>query len=217
MYNKFDACIFDLDGTLINSLEDLAASTNYALKKLGFPSHNIDNYRYFIGHGVTKLLEVTLPEDARIPEVIDKARKLFDEYYSTHYLDTTKPYDGIIMLIDELREKDLKLAVVSNKPHNYVEKIINSLFSDKFDTFLGQRPGVPRKPDPTGIFDACLKLGVKSENCLYLGDSGLDMQTAVAAGAFPLGVLWGFRDRNELESYGAKAVISNPAELLEII
>ncbi|MBP2645275.1 MAG: HAD-superfamily hydrolase, subfamily variant 3 [Firmicutes bacterium] len=215
--NTFSTCIFDLDGTLVNSLADLANSTNSALAALGYPSHPIDNYRYFVGRGVAKLIEVSLPEEARTKEIALEARRLFDEHYSSHYLDNTHPYDGITDLLTALQNKHIRLAVVSNKPQIYVDKIVHHLFPAVFSICLGQRLGIPRKPDPTGVLEACSALGATAQSSLYVGDSGLDMQTAVAAGCYPVGVLWGFRAKPELESNGAKALVSTPAELLAYI
>ena len=214
----YKAIIFDLDGTLIDSLEDLANSTNLALAEQGFKTHEIPAYRYFIGQGVKKLIEMTLPEDARTPETAAKTRTLFDKYYGEHYLDKTKPYDGILEVIAALREKGVKMAVVSNKPNMFVEKITEKLFpKGSFATFLGQRDTIPRKPDPAACFEVCRVMDVRPEDCLYLGDSGVDMETAVNAGMFPVGAAWGFRQEDEIRSHGAKALIHRPAELLELV
>lgn len=211
------ACIFDLDGTLINSLEDLADSSNYALKKLGYPVHPVEAYRYFVGRGVPKLTEDILPEAARTPEILKKTRAYFDEYYSVHSLDHTASYPGIRELLHALRGRGLKLAVVSNKPDGFVKELVEKIFPGVFDTAVGQRDGVPRKPDPASVFETCRELGVSNADCVYLGDSGVDMLTANAAKIFAVGVLWGFRSRQELVENGANAVIESPGELLAIL
>jgi phosphoglycolate phosphatase len=211
-------CIFDLDGTLINSLTDLALSSNYALEALGFPTHKIEEYRYFVGRGVAKLIEAIIPEPSRTAEVLKKARALFDEHYGTHYSDNTLPYDGIPELLSQLRQKGVKLAVVSNKPDVFVKKIVAQLFGGNyFDAVIGQQDGVPRKPDPAAVFTACRSMGVEPQDCCYIGDSGVDMLTAKASGAFAVGVLWGFRGREELLENGAQALAAHPRDLLTLI
>jgi phosphoglycolate phosphatase len=214
----YQGVIFDLDGTLINSLKDLADSTNHALSVQGYPTHPDEEYRYFVGQGVLKLIEAVLPTQARNSESIAKTRALFDEYYDAHYLDKTKPYEGIDELVATLRIKGLKLAVVSNKPDEFAGKIVRSLFkNNEFNVVFGQREGIPRKPSPAGPLEACTIMGIDPKDCLYLGDLGVDMQTADAAGMYPVGVLWGFRDADELSKSGAKTLIKKPMELLEIL
>lgn len=213
----YKAVVFDLDGTLINSLQDLADSTNFALQKLGYPTHQTESYRYFVGKGVAKLIEAVLPEEARNEEIEGRMRSLFDEYYDAHYLDHTLPYPSIPELIEVLKEKKFRLAVVSNKPHAFVRKMVRELFSDSFDIVFGQREGVPRKPDPAGPLEACANMGVKPEECLYLGDSGVDMLTANAAKMTAIGVTWGFRTEEELKDNGAAYIISKPDELMRLL
>jgi len=212
-----NACVFDLDGTLINSLKDLAISSNYALEVQGFPTHETEEYRYFVGRGAQKLIEDILPEAIRTPEIIKKTKELFNDHYDAHYLDNTAPYDGISPLLAQLKQRGFRLAVVSNKPDDFVKKIVTQLFGGSFDAVIGQREGVARKPDPASVFEACEAMGIEPQGCLYLGDSGVDMLTAKAAGMFPIGVLWGFRDRAELLENGARALIEHPSEILALI
>ena len=213
---RFELCIFDLDGTLVNSLRDLADSTNYALAKLGFPTYEVERYRYFVGKGVPKLIENVLPDDKKADRKIRlEMRKFFDEYYNVHYVDYTRPYEGIKELLKELKKKNIKIAVLSNKPDDFVRKIVTALFGDEFDMVLGQRDGLPRKPDPSGVFEICSKFSVKPENCIYFGDSGVDMQTATNSKTYPVGVLWGFRTKDELEENGAKTLIDSPLEIFK--
>jgi len=213
----YKACVFDLDGTLLNSLKDLAISANHALEAQGFSAHEIDEYRYFVGRGVPKLIEATLPEDARTPEILSKTRDLFNGYYDAHYRDYTLPYDGIPELLAELKKLDFKLAVVSNKPQNFTRKLVTEIFGDCFDVVIGAREGLPAKPDPAGAFEACAVMEVRPSRCIYLGDSGVDMLTAKAAGMLATGVLWGFRSRDELLENGALELISHPSEVLKLI
>lgn len=209
------SCVFDLDGTLINSLADLAASSNYALRALGFPVFETARYRYFVGDGASKLIERIVPEDSRSPETLAEGRRLFDEYYGVHYLDNTKPYDGVTDLLRELKARGVKLAVVSNKPDVFVRELVAKLFGDIFDSVAGQRDGIPRKPDPAGVLACCREMDVDTAACRYVGDSGVDMLTAAAAGAIGIGALWGFRGKDELLRNGAKALIVSPLQLLD--
>ncbi|MFT8887679.1 MAG: HAD family hydrolase [Ethanoligenens sp.] len=210
------ACIFDLDGTLADSLRDLAEASNHALAAQGYPTHEIERYRYFVGNGIPKLIERVLPQDACTPEILNRTRAIFDTYYEVHRLDHTAPYEGIVPLLDSLHEKGVKLAVVSNKPDVFAKKIVTTLFGDRFHPVFGNRPDVPRKPDPAAALEAATMLGVQPEECLFLGDSGVDMKTAEAAKMTGVGVLWGFRDRDELLENGAKRLLARPEELLEL-
>lgn len=211
------ACIFDLDGTLVNSLQDLAEASNHALRLQGYPIHGITQYRYFVGNGIPKLIERILPETARTPEILAHTRELFDAYYDVHRLDHTVPYDGILLLLDRLFEKNIQTAVVSNKADAFAKKIVSALFGDRFRSVLGSRPNVPRKPNPAAASETASFLGVKPEQCLFVGDSGVDMQTAAAAGMTGIGVLWGFRDREELLANGAQKLIEQPENLLDAL
>ena len=211
------ACIFDLDGTLIDSLKDLAFSSNRALEIQGFPTHETNKYKYFVGRGAANLAASILPENARTPEISRTILDLFNEHYDAHYLDTTLPYDGIPELLLKLKSLGYKLAVISNKPNVFTKKLVSELFLDEFDYVTGKRDGVPSKPDPASVFDACKAIGVEPLDCLYIGDSGVDMQTAKAAGIFSVGVLWGFRDRTELLENGAQALIERPIDLLNLL
>lgn len=211
------ASIFDLDGTLINSLRDLADSSNYALARQGFPIYETERYRYFVGRGIPRLIEDILPEDARTPEILAKTRALFDGYYGAHGLDHTGPYEGIPEMLTALRKDGLRLAVVSNKADAFVGQLVTSLFPGVFDVVLGQREGIPHKPDPTGALEACRKMGAAPADCLYFGDSGVDMLTANAAGMTAVGVLWGFREKEELLKNGAQLLIAAPSEAADLI
>ncbi|MGV8083698.1 MAG: HAD family hydrolase [Coriobacteriia bacterium] len=210
-----DACLFDLDGTLVNSLEDLVISVNYALAQQGLPTHSADEYRYFVGHGVGMLIEDVLPASSRTPEIIAQTRDLFEAHYWDHCLDHTRPYDGINTLLSELG--DLRCGVVTNKPDAYAQKIVPALFGKRFEVVIGQREGVPHKPDPATVLIACAEMSVGPSRCVYLGDSGVDMLTARAVDMFAVGVLWGLRSREELLASGAEALIGKPEELVGIL
>lgn len=210
--------IFDLDGTLLNSLEDLAASTNYALRRHGYPEHELPAYRYFVGNGIDKLLERALPETARTPETVMKVKEDFVAYYAVHKADFTAPYAGIPELLGELKRQGILLAVASNKYHEATVALIPAYFGEGlFDFVFGQREGIPIKPDPTIVYDIIKAAGVRKEEVLYVGDSGVDMQTAVNSGVTSAGVTWGFRDRKELLANGACHIAESPLDILAIL
>ena len=212
----YKACIFDLDGTLINSLDDLADCCNYALEQMGFSIHKVQDYRYFVGNGVVNLIQRTVPQTGVSQAVLDKTLDIYRKRYAAHYLDKTKPYDGINELLKALKAKDLKLTVVSNKPDDATKKLISEVFGENvFDIVLGQQEGVPHKPNPQGALKACEQMQVLPHECVFLGDTCIDIQTAIAAGMLPVGALWGFRDRDELVTAGAEVLLSEPIELLE--
>lgn len=213
-----EACIFDLDGTLINSLEDLADSSNYALEAMGLPTHSVEAYRYFVGHGAGHLVESMLPKEKRTPEILQKTMEIYRKRYAEHILDKTLPYDGIPELLKGLGQAGFKRAVVSNKPDPDVHSIIKRLFCDGlFDTVTGHRDGVPHKPDPQVIFNTCKALGAEPAHCVMLGDSAVDILTGRNAGMQAVGVLWGFRGREELLEAGAAHLIAAPGELWNVL
>lgn len=209
------AVLFDLDGTLVNSLSDLAASTNFALTKFGFPTHETEKYKYFVGDGMAKLIERALPEDKRDMETINTTLDIFMEHYRAHYVDETVPYDGILELLDKLT--GVKKAVISNKADEMVIPLTKKLLGDRFDIVCGKREGYPTKPDPTLTLEIIEKLGVAPNECIFVGDSGMDMAVAKNSGCVALGVLWGFRSEEELLLNGADYIAKKPAEILEII
>lgn len=210
------AVLFDLDGTLADSLVDLAASTNYAIGKFGFPARETEEFKYFAGDGMPKMIERALAYNDS-SETVSNILPVFLEYYSRHYCDNTTAYNGMPELIEHLKNVNIKIAVVTNKNQDMAEKVVNKLYGDRFDLIFGKREGLPAKPDPTAALIAMEKLGVKPDECIFVGDSRMDVLTGVNSGAYPVGVLWGFRDKDELANAGAKAIISNPKELLAII
>lgn len=206
--------IFDLDGTLIDTIADLAFSTNYALKACGFPTHETDEYRFFVGNGIRKLFERALPEDARTEENILRIRDLFLPHYDLHNIDQSTPYPGMPELLERLQEAGYLLAVASNKHQSATEKIIPALFPQiHFHPVFGQREGIPVKPDPAIVKNILQITGINREETLYVGDSGVDMQTARNAGVTVCGVTWGFRPRNELQSYAPNYFADTPNDI----
>ena len=213
----FKAVIFDLDGTLLNTLDDLANAVNYGLSQNGFPTHETEKYKMFVGNCTDMMITRALPENKRDGETLDKVRKLYFEYYNAHTGEFTRPYDGIPELLNSLKANGLKLAVVSNKIDFMVQLVVKEYFGDVFDFITGQADGVKPKPDPSMVFGAMKALDVKPDECVYVGDSGVDAETGKNAGIFTVGVLWGFRDERELRENGASAVIKKADELLEFV
>lgn len=210
--------IFDLDGTLLNTIADLAAAANHALKQLGFPEHSPEAYPYFVGNGVRRLLERVLPEDARTPENIDAMLEHFRAYYDVHLADLTRPYPGIEKMLHELRDKEVNVAVASNKYQLAVERLINHFFpSVEWATVEGQKEGVPTKPDPSIVFGILSKCPTPKSEVLYVGDSGVDMETARRAGVTSMGVTWGFRPVYELTEHFADHIAHHPDNIVELV
>ena len=214
----FKAVIFDLDGTLLDTLSDLGDSMNCVLKRHSFPVHSIESYKYMIGDGVEFLVKRALPESINNPEEV---KEFIDEYrteYEKNWKNKTRPYDGIVELIGSLHSMGLKLAVLSNKPHDPTEMCVRKFLPfNKFDIVLGHRTGKNPKPDPNGAVEIAENLKISPDQILYLGDTGVDMKTAVAAGMYSVGVLWGFRTEKELLENGAKDLLDKPEDLLKII
>ena len=210
--------IFDLDGTLLNTISDLANSTNHALEKNGFPGHPVEAYNFFIGNGINKLFERALPENEKTEKNVLLIRNSFIPYYDEHNMDLTEPYEGIVALLKSLQTKGYILAVASNKHQSATEKLIKGLFPDiSFAAILGQRVGKPIKPDPSIVHDIFKITGIQPEETIYIGDSGVDMQTAANSSVMSIGVTWGFRPREELETTGAVYIVDNTADILKII
>ena len=214
---KIKAVIFDMDGTLLNTYEDLANAVNYGLEKSGFPTHDAEKYKYFCGNGTDVMITRALPTEHRDEETLKKVRELYFEYYNAHSGECTRPYDGIPELLTELRAKGIKLGVVSNKIDFMTQIVAKEYFGDVFDCVTGQRVGVPIKPDPAMVFEVMKTFGVTADECIFVGDSDVDALTGKNSGAFMVGVLWGFRDERELMENGADVVISEPSQLLRYI
>lgn len=210
------AVIFDLDGTLLNTLGDLRAATNHALEVRGLPPHSMEEIRQFIGNGIRLLICRAMPEGTPETE-IDAALDDFKAYYAAHIHDRTVPYDGIPQLLTALRKRGIKVAVLSNKIDSASQQLIEYFFPGKTDVVFGEHVGVPRKPDPTSCRMVMQQLGVQPEQVLYVGDSGTDMQTAKNAGLYAVGVTWGFRSKEVLLEYGADILVHRPEQILQIL
>lgn len=209
--------IFDLDGTLLNTIDDLAAATNHALKALGFPPHGLWVYPTMVGNGVRKLIERALPDDSRTEQHINAALAEFKAYYDEHCCDQTKPYPGITDLLEELSARGINLAVTSNKYESAVARIIAHYFpSANFRAILGNVEGMPRKPDPSIVFKALSMCPTPKDRVLYVGDSGVDMETARRACVESVGVTWGFRPISELQQAYADHIVSTSAQIFDI-
>ncbi len=210
--------IFDLDGTLLNTIADLGAATNYALRNSGYPEHSISAYPMFVGNGVTRLIERALPEDERSPENVTALREKFREYYDEHLADATVPYPGIPEMLHELNDMGVKMAVASNKYQNAVETLIQRFFPDiPWAAVEGQKEGVPVKPDPSIEFEILGKVPTRKSKVLYVGDSGVDMETARRACVDSCGVTWGFRPLKELKETHADNITDTPDGIIKIV
>ncbi len=209
------AVIFDLDGTLIDTIQELSNASNFALGKLGFPLWEVKDYRTFVGNGITRLLLRSLPENEK--DKIDVARRYFNEYYSAHVLDTAPPYDGIPELISVLKARGIRLAVNTNKAQVYASALTDSVFPNEFEYVIGDEGGFPRKPDPTAALFLAEKLGARPEECIFLGDSGVDYETAKNAGMISVVCSWGFVYKDILLTLGVENMIDKPEELLDFI
>lgn len=212
---QFEAILFDLDGTLLDTLEDLANSMNAVLEGRGLLQHGNQLYKQFVGDGMEVLVRRALPESHRGEQVVHACLLAMRKDYSVRWRETTRPYEGIPELLDALRGRRLRMAILSNKPDDFTREMVTALLTPwRFDAVVGARPEVPKKPDPTVALAIARDLGIPPARILYLGDSGTDMRTAVSAGMFPVGALWGFRGAAELEANGARVLISRPMDLL---
>ena len=212
---KYSTYIFDLDGTLLDTLNDLAAAVNYALRQHGMPEHTIDDVRKFVGNGVRKLMERAIPDGEKNPD-FEATFATFREYYMHHSLDTTRPYPGIKETLEALKAQGCRLAVVSNKMMAATQELCQYFFADTIEVAIGENEaaGIRKKPAPDTVFEALRQLGEEKENAVYIGDSDVDYETACNSGLPCISVLWGFRDRDFLIQHGAKTFISAPSELL---
>ncbi len=213
---KLKAVLFDLDGTLLDTLDDIADAVNQVLADRGLKTHDREAYRWFIGDGSRVLVTRALPEDCRTEDDIENCLAAFRHLYGRNWHRKTQPYDAIPGLVAMLQSAGTKMAVVSNKPHDFSETCCRYFFPDlPFDFIIGQQEGRPVKPDPYPALQAATHLRMPPSDCLFLGDSGVDMETARRAGMLPVGALWGFRRQDELEAAGAAACIAHPLNLLK--
>ena len=215
---KYPGIIFDLDGTLLDTIEDLADSMNQVLTGLGFSTHTLGAYKTFVGEGLEALIMRALPEDQLRPELLDQCLGAFREEYSRRWENQTRPYAGIPELLDHLTALGLRMAILSNKMDYFTRIMVARLLPRwRFDPIFGARPSVPKKPDPAGALEIAEALHLAPDHFIYLGDTGIDMKTACAAGMGPVGVLWGFRPADELREQGAKWLIEKPADLISLL
>lgn len=210
-----DNFIFDLDGTLLNTLNDLAASTNYALRSAGMPEHSVEDVRRFVGNGVKKLMERAIPDGLDNPK-FDETYATFRRHYLEHSLDTTKPYEGIPEVLAELKRRGKKLAIVSNKFYAATQELAKHFFPETIQVAIGERENIHKKPAPDTVLEAMRQLGVGKDGSIYIGDSDVDIDTAKNVGIPCISVLWGFSDKDFLISHGATHLIKTPKELLEL-
>jgi phosphoglycolate phosphatase len=214
---KYEAVIFDLDGTLLNTLEDIGDSCNHILSANSFPTHDIEKYQFFVGAGAKNLIIKALPPDSREDKTVDRCLTEFRDYYADNCESKTYPYEGIIDLLKEIAKKNIIIAVLTNKPQFHSEKCIKKYLKDiNIDIIIGQgnKDNLPPKPDPAGALHIARRFNISAGKILYIGDTAIDMKTARAAGMFPLGVSWGFRPVEELQESGAELIIQRPSEIL---
>lgn len=213
------AVLFDLDGTLVNTLGDLALSANHVLEMHGHPTHPMDAYKKFVGNGNEVMMRRALPEDKREDrEYVLKLRQEFYDYYKEHCADVSEVYDGIPELLETLKEDGILVSIVTNKAQTMTDVLVPKLMDKNiFSAIIGQRDGIPTKPEPRMPFLAMCEMDVNPDECLFVGDSSTDIETGLNCGNTPVGVLWGFRDRDELVGAGARYIVSSPSQISEII
>ncbi len=216
MFENVNTVIFDMDGTVLNTLEDLTVSVNYVLSKFNMPEHSEEEYRKFFGNGIKYALKCAVPEETP-EEVIEEMLPIFREHYNEHCHDRTKPYDGIIELMSMLKANGYKMAIVSNKIDSAVKELNDRFFSEYVDVAIGEKPGIKRKPAPDTVLAALDELGSKKEAAVYIGDSEVDLQTALNSELPCISVLWGFRDKDFLISKGASVFAETPEEVYDIL
>jgi phosphoglycolate phosphatase len=215
---KYSAVLFDLDGTLLDTLTDLAESVNSALDHLNLPPHKLESYKYFIGNGREAMAFRALPTNQQSPAMVTKLVAYFNEEYSRRWANNTLPYQGVPELLDALSHRGIRMAILSNKPHDFTELMVSRLLSKwQFDSVVGALPSVPKKPNPAAALKITRQLNIRPVEFLYLGDTNVDMETATAACMYPVGALWGFRTAGELLSAGARLLLQKPTDLLEFL
>ncbi len=214
----YKAVLFDLDGTLLDTLDDLADSMNSVLEASGLPTHIRDKYKYFVGNGMRNLVIRALPESMRDDATITVHLDRMQKEYGKNCDVKTKPYEGVTELLEKLQALDMRLAVLSNKPDELTRLTISKYFSGHhFDMVFGERAGIPRKPDPSSALEISALMGIPPAHFIYLGDTGVDMKTAILAGMYAIGALWGFRQAEEMLENGANALIEKPLDLLRYL
>ena len=214
---EYDAALFDLDGTLLDTIEDLTDAMNAALAELGCPPCTVKECNFLVGAGVGHFARDALPEDRRDEETVSRCVQLMRTDYAGRWQTQTRLYDGIVAMLSDLGERGLRLGVLSNKPDNFTREMVAHFLPDtNFEAVLGAMDGSPKKPDPTVALHIAADMGIAPERFLYLGDTDIDMQTANGARMYPVGVTWGFRPREELIANGARTLVDHPSELLKL-
>lgn len=208
--------IFDLDGTLLDTIGDLAAAGNHTLREMGYPEHTIDEYKLFVGNGIPKLVQRMLPEN-HTGEEEQRALGIFSEYYAAHKSDHTVPYKGMPELLEELRRSGIHCAVNTNKAHDFSEELVRAAFGGSIEGLIGYGAGYPAKPSPEAALELCARFGAEKSEAIYIGDSNVDMATAAAAGLDSCAVLWGFRSREELSQCNPTHMAETVGQLREIL
>jgi phosphoglycolate phosphatase len=215
---SYKAVLFDLDGTLLNTLKDIADSVNAVLARAGYRQYDIEAYRYFVGDGSFELARRVLPESRRNDKTISETVAAIDVEYAKRWADNTVPYKGIPEMLDEITRLGLRKCILSNKAQSFTEQSVEILLSRwLFDIVQGAQPGIPLKPDPTAAKQIAKRLNILPAEFLYLGDTATDMKTAAAAGMYPVGAVWGFRTPKELSDAGAKALAETPGDVLRLL
>lgn len=215
---KYKAVLFDLDGTLLDTLQDIADAVNRSLAQMGLPSHTLKAYRYFVGDGREALAVRSLPERCRDQASVRRLVELIDSEYSACWARNTRPYPGMAALLDDLARRNVRMAILTNKEHALAEEMVSELLSQwRFEAIAGASPDIPKKPDPASALQIARSLEIHPAGIAYLGDTDIDMKTAVRAGMYPVGALWGFRTREELLAGGAKALVESPCDLLRLL
>lgn len=212
---KYDAYIFDMDGTILNTIEDLTDTTNHAMKEMGYPLHTVEEVKWFVGNGIRKLIERAVPDGTSEDDIV-KTHKIFMEYYGVHCNDKTGPYDGIMDLLTNLKKAGKRLAVVSNKADDPVKVLADELFPELFDIAIGEREGVQKKPARDMVDIALAELKCDREKTVYIGDTNVDFETAKNSELDCILVSWGFRGREFIEQFAAEYFVDRPEEILEI-
>jgi phosphoglycolate phosphatase len=217
-HSGFQAVIFDLDGTLLDTLADIGDAVNCMLMEFGFPTHTLNDYRRFIGNGISKLVFLALPLEGRSDVMFDNCLDRVRELYGENWNRQTRPYDGILDMLDRLKQKEVPMAVLSNKPHDFTVRHVNAYFDRwEFKAVMGQNDRFPIKPDPAAALDIAGRIGLSPSAFLFVGDSGVDMQTAMAAGMHSVGAKWGFKGPQELMENGCQTLVSHPREIPELL
>lgn len=213
---KYSTIIFDLDGTLLDTLQDLANAVNYAMRQMGYPEHSLDAVRSFIGNGIRVLIRRSVP-DGVSEDDYEKTYSIFTKHYLEHVADFTKPFDGIPEVLDTLKKNGCRLAVVSNKSDEPAKKVVANFFGDVFDMTVGKMDCFPTKPQPDSVLYVIKTLGVDKTDCIYIGDSDVDVETAHNAGLECIGVTWGNRSVDELKTAGAEYIVNEPKEITGLL